>query len=131
MSKQLATAVHITDDSGVVHSFLPGTTPPKWARKRIDNPKAWAEDSSDESSDAADESEGTDEEDQDSTDESDDASGDESSDASSTATVDVPKKNASRDAWAAYADSKGFEIDDDVKRADIIAALTANGIPVE
>lgn len=34
-------------------------------------------------------------------------------------------------AWRKYALSKGFEFDDDVKRAEIIAALTAENIPVE
>src|SRR3546814_790550 len=40
MSRKLATAVHLTRE-GVVHSFLPGDTPPEWAVSLIDNPKAW------------------------------------------------------------------------------------------
>lgn len=131
MSKTLATAVHLTDESGIVHSFLPGQTPPKWARKRIDNPKAWAEDDSaeDDSSDAEDKSPEID-------DSSEDASG--SSDGSTDSAEDgsggaleVPRKNASTDAWRAYADSKGFETDEDITRAEIIAGLAAAGIPTE
>lgn len=103
MSKTLATAIHLTDDSGVVHSFLPGTTPPKWALHRIDNPKAWGEDAPD-----ADEGEPT-----------------------PAAASDIPAKNASTQAWRDYADTKGFETDDDISRTEIIAALAANGIPNE
>lgn len=105
MSKTLATAIHLTDDSGVVHSFLPGTKPPKWARDLIDNPKAWAA-----------------EEDGPTTDDAEPLP---------AATSDIPAKNASTQAWRDYADTKGFETDDDISRTEIIAALAANGIPTE
>lgn len=131
MSKTLATAVHLTDDSGVVHSFLPGQTPPKWARKRIDNPKAWAEDGStdDDSSDAADDSTETDGSTEDDSESSDGST--DSADDKSGGVLEVPRKNASTDAWRAYADSKGFETDEDITRAEIIAGLAAAGIPTE
>lgn len=37
----------------------------------------------------------------------------------------APRGNASRDEWAAYADSKGVAYDDDAKREDIKAAIEA------
>lgn len=119
MSKTLATAVHLTDESGIVHSFLPGATPPKWARKLITNPKAWA---------ASDEPD-TDEVDE--APETPETPADAPEQPETPAEVEIPKKNASTDAWRAYADAKGFETDDDIKRDEIIAALQADGIPVE
>lgn len=38
---------------------------------------------------------------------------------------DAPRGNASRDEWAAYADSKGVQYDEDAKREDIKAAIEA------
>jgi hypothetical protein len=38
---------------------------------------------------------------------------------------------SSTEAWAGYARTHGVEVADDAKRADVIAALTAAGIPVE
>lgn len=114
MSKKLATAVHLTDDSGVVHSFLPGQTVPKWARKRITNPKAWAAD--DEATDDTSIDEAGSEDDDQSTDDQSDAS-------------EIPSKAASTAAWAEYADKNGFEVEEGTSRKDIIAALEANGIP--
>lgn len=124
MSKTLATAVHLTDDSGIVHSFLTGTTPPKWARKQITNPKAWVE------SDETDEDEVADGSGDESPDESGEGAG-ESEDAPAGGEVEIPRKNGSTDAWRAYADSKGFETDEDITRGEIIAALEAAGIPTE
>lgn len=40
-------------------------------------------------------------------------------------------KGSGVEAWRAYADAKGFDIDADVKREDIIHALTEAGIPTE
>lgn len=37
----LSQTVILRDDQGVVHTFVPGTVPPDWARERITNPKAW------------------------------------------------------------------------------------------
>lgn len=119
MSKTLATAVHLTDESGIVHSFLPGTTPPKWARKQITNPKAWVE--SEETDSAENESEETE-------------TGEgavELEGAPASGEVEIPRKNGSTEAWRAYADSKGFETDEDITRGEIIAALEAAGIPTE
>jgi hypothetical protein len=44
-----------------------------------------------------------------------------------------PKAGAGggRDAWAAYAESKGVEVADDAKRDHIIAELEKAGVPVE
>lgn len=112
MSKTLATAVHITDESGIVHSFLPGTKPPKWAREKITNPKAWAEESSDETVEEP----------------------AEQPDAGEEPSGSIPPKSgrgSSAEAWRAYAESNDFDVDDDVSRDDIIAALAANGIPTE
>lgn len=43
---------------------------------------------------------------------------------------DIPKKNASKADWAAYADANGFD-PEDLGRDEIIAALESNDIPVE
>jgi hypothetical protein len=118
MAKTLATAVHLTDESGIVHSFLPGQTPPKWARPLITNPKAWSVDDADEVPDGT------------VVDETPDTAPDESIHGEA-GDSEVPKKNASTADWRAYADKHGFETDDDIKRDEIIAALTAAGIPTE
>lgn len=116
MSKQLATAVHLTDEAGVVHSFLPGTNPPKWARDLILNPKAWS-DSDD--GPTLNDAEPT-------------AAAEEPTDESETSAI-PPKsgKGSGVKAWRAYADTVGFETDDDITRDEIIAALEADGIPTE
>jgi hypothetical protein len=38
-------------------------------------------------------------------------------------TLERPAGNASRDAWAAYAAQEGVEVEDDMKRDDIVAAV--------
>jgi hypothetical protein len=130
MAKILANAVHLTDESGVVHSFLPGQTPPKWARKLITNPKAWvAEEPSDSDDESAEEPENSEQAAESQDDSSDDSTEDSSE--TSTETPDIPKKNASTAVWRAYADKNGFETDDDIKRDEIIAALAGAGIPTE
>lgn len=160
MSKSLATAVHLTDDSGVAHSFLPGTRPPKWARALITNPKAWSTDDdgtpdSTDADDAAAEQARADEAARAAADaasaqaqaDADAAAAAEAeaeaaraaavadagtADAAATAdVVEVPAKNASTKVWAAYASAKGFDVDDDVSRSDIITVLQANKIPTE
>lgn len=106
MSKTLATAVHLTEE-GIVHTFLPGSTPPKWAADRITNPNAW---SAEEESPAP------------------------LHEAPAVTTHGVPPrsgKGSGIQAWRAYADANGFETDDDIGRDEIIAALKADGIPTE
>lgn len=39
---------------------------------------------------------------------------------------EAPRKNASRDDWAAHAKALGFEVSDDATRAEIIAAVEAD-----
>jgi hypothetical protein len=40
-------------------------------------------------------------------------------------------KGSSADAWVAYAQDNGVDVDADAKRDDIIAALEAAGVPTE
>lgn len=160
MAKTLAAAVHLTDDSGITHTFLPGSTPPKWARKRIDNPKAWSEDDGapepTDADDAAAEQARADEAARAAADaasqeaaaaaaaeqERADAAAAEAAAAvekagtadAAAAIVDdvpIPAGNASTKVWAEYASKKGFDVDPDVSRGDIITTLKANGVPTE
>lgn len=43
MAATLAATVHVADDVGDPHVFVAGSVPPAWARARITNPHAWAE----------------------------------------------------------------------------------------
>lgn len=153
MTKILATAVHLTDDAGVVHSYLPGQRPPKWARSLITNPKAWAE-SDDDAPDttaaddaaaeqaeaeeaaraAADAASAAAQAEADAEAERERAAVETAGTADAAASVPdvaIPAGNASTQKWAEYASAKGFDVDPDVSRSDIIAGLKANGIPTE
>lgn len=47
---------------------------------------------------------------------------------------EVPPKGGAgsgKDAWAAYAASRGVEVDEDATRDDIVAALESAGVPTE
>lgn len=160
MTKILATAVHLTDDAGVVHSYLPGQRPPKWARSLITNPKAWAESDDDapdttaaddaaaeqaeaeeaaraaaDAASAAAQAEADAEAERERAAEAARAAAVETAgtaDAAATvADVPIPAGNASTQKWAEYASAKGFDVDPDVTRSDIIATLKANNVPTE
>lgn len=92
--------VHVTDDDGSVRSqqFGPGDDVPDWARDAITNPDVW--DGEDPVAEQA-------EEDLDEV----------------PVVLERPKGNASRDTWAAYAEQEGVELESDMNRDDIIAAV--------
>lgn len=93
---ELATYVHLVDDDGNPHRFVPGDTPPSWAAQRITNPKAWAQSSKP------------------------------SSGATSDVVEEPPKSGpgSNKAAWVAYAESRGVTITEDMGREEIIEAAT-------
>jgi hypothetical protein len=123
MARRLNTYVHVHVD-GVSTVYGPGDTIPGPVAKLITTPDVWDEDHDD--TPALTETVDVD------ADSGDDSSaGDTSDDDPDVTSTAMPKKNGSRPAWAAYADANGFEVDPDMKRDDIIAALKTNGIPVD
>lgn len=99
---ELTSTVHVHDEHGVAHAFGPGDTVPKWAADKITNPKAW--------------------------------SGTAAAGHGKESTTVIPPKGgpkATAEAWAEYAKAKGFEIEGDATRTEIIAALEAENIPTE
>lgn len=105
--KKLSTFVHVTDGDGQSHQFGPDDTVPGWAAKRITNPLAWS---------------------------GEDGTSEPEEGPSEEGTVPIPPRDgpkATAEAWAAYAKAKGFEIEGDATRKEIIEALEADGIPTE
>lgn len=123
MARRLNTFVHVHQD-GESFAFGPGETIPGALAELITNPDVWDDEPETVAVAATVVSTST-----------------VSSDASSDETVDddpepggIPPKSGKGSgvpAWRAYADANGFETDDDVTRDEIIAALTAAGIPTE
>lgn len=105
--KKLAAFVHVADESGDVHQFGPGDDVPEWVARKVTNPLAWAtEDGKSEPEPAE----------------------------STAPEVPIPPKGgpkATAEAWAAYAKAKGYEIEGDATRKEIIEALETDGIPTE
>lgn len=101
MGRRLAAIVHVYDEHGAAHVFGPDDDVPAWAAKAITNPDAWA---------AGDEPELA------PTGEGGGGDGDE-----------PPRggPGSGRDAWAAYAESKGIAVPDDASRDDIVALVDA------
>lgn len=114
MARRLNTTIHVHVD-GASRVYGPADEVPDEVAALITTPGVWA-----------DNAEGTDQ-----PDEADNAEG----------TDEVPDKvgglppkqgkGSGVKAWRAYADTKGFETDDDISRDEIIAALDAAGIPTE
>lgn len=98
MPRKLNTNVHAvaTDKDGNLLSqvFGPDDDVPAWARKAITNPDVWGDGEDD---DEPDENEST--------------------------VLERPAGNASREDWAAYAEQEGVELEPDMKRDDIKAAV--------
>lgn len=100
--RRLAATVHVHEgEDGVAGTFVfeAGTVPPPWAVALITNPDAWGETPPDVSP------------------------GDGGADG-------VPPRHgagSSRAAWAAYADTVGVDVDEDMSRDDIIAAVDPAG----
>lgn len=83
--------------------FHPGDDVPAWAADLITNPTAWSSEEDTE----------------------DTPEGDESPPVPPTS-----GKGSGRDAWAAYANAKGVEVEEDMSRDDIVAACELAGIPI-
>ena len=120
MARRLNTTVHVHVD-GASRVYGPTDEVPDTVATLITTPGVWADERDDaDQPDEADNAEGTDE--AEATDEVPD-----------TAEGVPPKqgKGSGVTAWRAYADTKGFETDDNISREEIIAALDAAGIPTE
>lgn len=106
MARKLAAYVHVVDsDARRSVAFGPDDDVPSWAAKQITNPKAWA---------------GSDTETPEPT-------------ADATAGEPPPKagRGSNREAWVAYAQASGVQVDDDASRDDVVAALDAAGVRTE
>lgn len=117
---QLARTVWVEHD-GVPTCFTAGSTPPAWAADLITNPDAWAS-HVDESPELVEGLPG------------DEPPAGEPAEASPTETKIPPLKGkgSSAAAWAEYAKSQGFEVEDeDAKASEIRDALIEAGVPVE
>ncbi|MFJ9468332.1 hypothetical protein [Streptomyces caniferus] len=104
-SKQLVAAVHVRDLQGRTVVFGPGGDVPAWAAKQITNPKAWG--------DAA------------------DTVGVPPVPTPPGVGVEVPPrsgKGSGVEAWRAFAERKGVDVDQDATREDVIAACEAAGV---
>ena len=136
MARRLNTTVHVHVD-GASRVYGPTDEVPDTVATLITTPGVWADERDDaDQPDEADNAEGTDE--AEATDEvPDTAEGTDEAEATDevpdTAEGVPPKqgKGSGVTAWRAYADTKGFETDDDISREEIIAALDAAGIPTE
>ncbi|WP_458317114.1 hypothetical protein [Mycolicibacterium brisbanense] len=115
-------AVHLTDDAGVLHSFLPGDEVPDWAAKRM-GAHCFATGDADEA--AADGGDGGGE----------DAAADGEGEGSPSGGGDEPPPLAGpgsgRDHWAAYAREHQVAFGDDDKRDQIVDACREAGVRVE
>lgn len=132
--RELARSVTLRDDKFRLVTFAAGSTPPAWAQARITNPSAWgsaAQSAPTPSGDGPPPSETPDE-----TPESPSPDPDQAPPAEATEAEDEdllgelpepPKRGAGsgRDAWAAYAASKGVAVTDDMNRDEIIDAVEA------
>lgn len=99
MAKDLAVTVHVHDEHGAPHVFGPGDILPAWAARAITNPDVWA-DGDDELAPAP-------------------------PDGGGGSSGEPPRggPGSGRDAWAAYAESKGIAVPEDATRDDIVALV--------
>jgi hypothetical protein len=120
--RKLATYVHVVEldaegaPTGRSGTFGPSDDLPEWVEPAISNPDVWA-----------------------------DAAAPTSAQEPSTSATEVPNfgttnppavpprsgPGSGTPAWSAYASAQGITVDDGAGRADIIATLTAAGVPVE
>ena len=105
MGRRLRTNVHVFDEHGNALVFGPGDDVPGWVEERTTNPKAWADDEPTPEPEPEPVQPGPD--------------------------VQQPRsgRGSGRDAWAAYAASRGLEVAADAERADIIAAVDEADAP--
>ncbi|MEG9248012.1 hypothetical protein V6S67_07935 [Arthrobacter sp. Soc17.1.1.1] len=140
MTGKLNTFVHVHRD-GESKAFGPDDTIPGWAAKLVTNPAVWAtppaeaqEEPTGSGAGGSDTGAGDTGGSTGSSDGSGTGSGDDESGTQGPSEVPIPPKGgkgSSATAWAAYAASKGFEVDADAKASDIIDALAEAGIPTE
>lgn len=104
---RMACNVYVLTEEGASLLLEAGSTPPKWALPQLGEHTLTGSGES-ESAEGAD---------------------DESDDEVSIPPVKGPGSSAT--AWAAYALSKGFEVDKDAKASEIRDALAEAGVPVE
>lgn len=109
-------AVHVHDEAGELHSFLPGQKVPAWAEKLLGDHcfKGYVFEGDEPLPDEDDDT-------------SDDAADDDGDDGDDLA---VPTKRAGLPKWAAYAKANGVD-PDGLDKAEVIAALEEAGVPVE
>lgn len=104
--KQLVAYVHVRDLAGRTTALGPGDDVPTWAAKQISNPKAWGDAEPGASSRPV---------------------------VSSSAGADTREapprsgKGSSVEAWRAFAERKGVDVDQDASREDVIAACETAG----
>jgi hypothetical protein len=113
----LASSVTLLGPDFQLATFPVGSTPPAWARALITNPKAWETAPQEDAPPAAEDTPPAD-----------------APDASEKPEEDLvgelpepPKRGAGsgKEAWAAYAESKGVAVTDGMSRDDIIEAVEA------
>ena len=131
--RKLAAYVTLRDPKFRLVTFAAGDVPPAWAQALITNPKAWA--STDESASTP---EGGPTQPEGSQEDAPPAADDQAPADTQTGPLPLrkategelaepPKRGAGsgKDAWAAFAESKGITVTDGMSRDDIIAAIEA------
>lgn len=129
--RTLTAFVHLVDDQGRLRSFGPADVVPEWAAEQITNPKAWT-DRAAEAEEATAASPAAPETPVEEPGES--PAGDGEHAAEDEPQAGPPPKagpGSSREAWAAYADANGFEVDPEDGRDEIIAGLDEAGISTD
>jgi len=142
MSK-LITTVHVVDKHGDNHIFSPGDNVPKWAKEKITNRKAWAEETDEDAAAtaAAEKAQADAKAAQAAADAAEAGKQAEAAKAAAGGSkLSIPAKGgpkATAEAWAAYAVQEiaarglNIEIPADATRTDIIEALEGASIPTE
>lgn len=107
--RTLNTYVHAVGENGESQVFGPGDVLPDWARKAITNPKVW--DGEDNGVGIVDAEQAKDD------------LGYSEQPSEAPVPLERPQGNASKKTWAAYASQEGVDLEDDMTRDDIIAAV--------
>ena len=106
---RMACNVYVLTEEGQARLLEAGSTPPKWALPQLGEHTLTGSGES----------------------ESPQGDDDESDDESDEAVPPMKGPGSSAKAWAAYALTKGFEVEKDAKASEIRDALAEAGIPVE
>ena len=136
MTRRLKAYVHVHMPDGQTVVVGPDDTVPDELAALITNPGAWVGEAAE--PDRAPPSPGAenavDDADEDQAADDQESGGDEPQDPDSADHLPVPPRSGAGSgaaAWAVYARASGLDVPADAGRADIIAALTAAGLPVE